>query len=271
MKINLMKILDILKKVKADDIIFQNSIELELAANLLYKLREKMDFKYPICSASFNVILEGLYRNCIHENCIKEGFHTQLIEYKRRKFYIRKIKISDNNKSFFLPIKVQDDSTNTELIHIKRDFDDFYSFYELNRSKGKEDMPRKAELDKKASEVEAIAKLYAIITKNNYFVQENQYLKAMLFKMIFNTQNKSNPNCTSNNIINKAYELVTSSLQNSVNGCLQPQSSVDFFNEDDFDSYLIQEAFINAYIELDDTDEKNIIDEILYRCHSEEI
>lgn len=266
-----MRILDKFKKSNANEIIFQKSIELEIAANLLYKLREKLDFKYPICSASFNVILEGLYRNSIHKECIEEGFNTQFVEYKHRQFYIRKIKINDNNEGFFLPIKIQDDSNNPELIHIKRDFDDFYSFYELNRSKGREEMPRMVELDKKNDEVEAIAKLYAIITKKSYFAQENQYLKAMLFKMIFNTQNKNQPNCASNNIINKAYELVTSSFQNAVNGCIRPESSVDLFNEDDFDSYLIQEAFINAYIELDNPEERNIIDEILRKCHPETI
>lgn len=261
-----MGILDIFKKPNAEEIVFQKNIKLETAANLLYELRKALEFKYPICSASFNVILEGLYRDCIHENCSEEGFFTQLIEYNRRKFYIRKIQINNNSKDFFLPIKIQDDSYNQEPIYIKRDFDDFYSFYELNRSKGRDIRPRTAELNKKSDEIATIAKLYAIITKEHYFAQENQYLKAMLFKMMFNTQNERQPNCISNNIINIAYELVVSSFLNAVNGCIRPESSVNLFNEDEFDSYLIHEAFIIAYGELNDT-EKNIIIEILRKYH----
>lgn len=261
-----MRILDIFKKQSAEGIIIQKNIKLETAAYLLYELRKALDFKYPICSASFNVILEGLYRDCIHKECSNESFFTQLIEYNRRKFYIRKIRINNNSKDFFLPIKIQDESDVQEQIRIKRDFDDFYSFYELNRSKGTDVRPRVAELDKESENIAAIAKLYATITKEHYFAQENQYLKAMLFKMIFNTQNEQQPNCISNTIIINAYELVISSFQNAINECIRPQSPDNLYNEDNFDSYLIQEAFVEAYNKLNNT-EKNTIIEILKKYH----
>lgn len=228
------------------------------ACILLYEFLEKLTDYQPICSASFNVILEGLFRNHI-DSKNNNSFSDEFINYRQRYFYITKIKIDNEGHFLYFPITKGENIYNfPDSIHIINNQDDFYIYYDLER---KPDGHCKKIIgiipQKIKKRIYALAAFYSIITTKHFFVKENQYLKAMLFKMLFNSKNTDDSNCDeTNKTIDKANSLFEKSLKKSNN------STIDLYPIDEdaqsLDPYIICNAFISAYNKLEPEDKRKI-------------
>ena len=230
---------------------FRESIRQIEACYLLYKLLENAKEFNSICSASFNVILEGVYRKDIkHKNNIN-SFSDQFISYKKRAFYLTKIRITDSKDTIYFPV-LKTDSINRmpKAIHVLTNCDNFYIYYNLDRDgngcyKKINHVPKK----KIKERIDVLAVFYSIITRERFFVEENQYLKAMLFKTIFNSKNTENSSCDeTDKIIDEASRLIIECFKNEIYSDVQP-FTIDT-NIQYLDPYIICNAFINTYNKL---------------------
>lgn len=113
---------------------YKESIRQVDACMLLYEFLENLTDSQPICSASFNVILEGLYRNHINSKNSNTSFSDEFIDYRKRIFYITKIKINNDGNFIYFPVKQGENFYNCpDSIHIINNQDDFYIYYDLER------------------------------------------------------------------------------------------------------------------------------------------
>lgn len=243
----------------------KTSINQRCACELLFQLIDKNESCYPICSSSFNVMLEGLFRNSIKQN--NDSFYDQFIDYKGRVFYITKIKTNYSNDDVFLPILKNDDIDNIiNVIHVNNKYDDFYLYYDWAKDKNG-DLKSKPFCRCRTQikdRIIALAVFYNLLTQQYFFVQENQYFKALLFKMLFNSQNsESQKSENTNRIIKKASDLVAECVE--ANNDLLVQRHIGK-RIDNIEPYIICNAFIDVLNQLNNN-YKNEIKQIYNENH----
>mgnify|MGYP004661681401 CR=1 FL=1 len=215
-------------------------IDYKKAYLILYEIKTVKRLKFT-SGLSFNIILEGLFRNSVLrvENDI-EG-----VEYRSKKIYITRLPIKENKNWFYLPSLTPDNNTYEFIECIPTD-DQIYTYYCLNDS-GLKEIGKRYDAEVKDKPVYiAFASFYCNLTQSGFSVQENQFLKAILLKVLFNSSTSPTLEPEVTELKRKVSQLLLDTFSKQNDNTLA-EININIENNNLIDAYFIHNAFVRAY------------------------
>lgn len=233
-------------------------IDYRKAYLIIYAIKTKTNLS-SIEGLSFNIILDGLYGDYV----LRDAMSIETIPCKNGKFYITRVPIKEDEDLFYLPSSISSSQYNSiisDYIEIIDTDDKIYLHYWFKNINLESIEKYYCANIKYQNFFYAIASFYCNITHYGFSMQENQFLKAILFKVLFHSKSSRSLDDKTVDITNKVIQLLIDTFENQTNSLLI-ELHINNISDNLIDAYFIHNVFVRAYNDLD-SDSKYIIDEL---------